>query len=135
MPHILVEYSANLEPRMDAAALVTAVHEAAIATGVFKVGGIRTRAARREVFRVADGSPDNAFVAVTARIAAGRDEETRRRVGKTIFDSLCGELQPIYETTPIAISVEVQELIEIGAFRRNNIHDLLKVRASTGAPA
>jgi 5-carboxymethyl-2-hydroxymuconate isomerase len=135
MPHITIEYSANLEPRVDIKALVKAAHEAALSTGVFNTGGVRSRAERRDVFVVADGKPENAFVAVTARIAGGRDEATRTRVGKAVFDAVCRELQPVYDTTPISISMEVQELVEVGAFRKNNIHDRLKAQAKAGAAA
>ena len=42
MPHLIVEYSANLEPALDIRGLVEALHEAALETGVFPIGGIRT---------------------------------------------------------------------------------------------
>ena len=81
MPHIVIEYSANLEGRMDPARLVRSAHAAALGTGVFKLGAVRTRAARRDVALVADGDPANAFVAVAVRIGTGRTEETRRALG------------------------------------------------------
>ena len=59
MPHLIIEYSANLEPELDVSALVRTVHDAAIASGVFPLGGIRTRAQRRDVYCVADGDPAN----------------------------------------------------------------------------
>ena len=75
MPHFIVEYSANLESAADIKGLVAAVHKAAIQTGVFPLKGTRTRAARREVYEIADGHADNAFVHVTARIGRGRSVE------------------------------------------------------------
>ena len=71
MPHLIVEYSANLERDVDIPRLVGAIHAAALETGVFPVGGIRTRAARREIHQVADGHPDNGFIHVQARIGRG----------------------------------------------------------------
>ena len=44
MPHLTVEYSANLEPRLDVMGLLGAVHRSALSTGVFEIGGIRVRA-------------------------------------------------------------------------------------------
>ena len=54
MPHLIVEYSANLERDVDIPRLVAAVHAAALETGVFPIGGIRTRAERRDIYQVAD---------------------------------------------------------------------------------
>ena len=50
MPHLIVEYSANLERDVDIPRLVAAVHAAALETGVFPIGGIRTRAERRDIY-------------------------------------------------------------------------------------
>jgi len=47
MPHIVVEYSANLRGRIEPEELIECVHRAALRTGVFPIGGTRTRAAER----------------------------------------------------------------------------------------
>ena len=72
MPHLVLEYSANLEPSIDIDGLLEAVHEAAAATGVFPRGGIRSRAVGHDRYRIADGHPDNGFVFLNVRIGAGR---------------------------------------------------------------
>jgi 5-carboxymethyl-2-hydroxymuconate isomerase len=120
MPHLIVEYSGNLEDRIDLRALVGAVHEAAVATGAFELRTIRTRAEKRDVYILADGDPDNAFVMVTVRILRGRDEPTRARIGEAIFTAVCGQLHTLLATSPLAISVEVQEIDPI-AFARNTL--------------
>jgi 5-carboxymethyl-2-hydroxymuconate isomerase len=129
MPHLIVEYSANLENQIDILKLVETIHQAALKTGVFKVAAVRTRASRRDYYVIADGHRDNAFVAITARVAPGRPPETRKRLGQEIFDATCDYLQRIYETTPISISLEVQEIDDTAAFRKNNLHEVVKHRA------
>ena len=44
MAHIVIEYSANLRGQFDLDGFLRTVHGAALATGVFPIGGIRTRA-------------------------------------------------------------------------------------------
>ena len=129
MPHLIVEYSANLESRIEISNLVRKVHEAALATAVFEAATVRTRGARREHCSIADGHPDNSFVAIIVRIATGRDAETRKRIGKTIFDTVCGYLERIYETTPIGISLEVQDMDPV-EFRKNNMASFMKERTA-----
>ena len=120
MPHLIVEYSSNLEDRVDPRALVRAVHDAGVATGAFELKSVRTRAERRDVYVLANGDPDNAFVTVAVRILRGRDEETRRRVGEAIFNAVCRHLQRVSDVSPLAISLEVQEIDPI-AFVRNTL--------------
>ena len=47
----------------DVQALVDVLHRAAIDTGVFPLGGIRTRAHACRHFRIADGEADAAWIA------------------------------------------------------------------------
>ncbi len=128
MPHIVVEYSANLRQRMQLPLLLRRLHQTAIATGVFPAGGTRTRAAERTDYVIADGHPDNAFVHVTLRIGHGRDLETRRRAAQQVFDVLCEQLSPVSDASPLAISFEVQEIDPELSFKKNNVHDYVKAR-------
>ena len=131
MPHLIVEYSANLDSRIDLDHLLEALHDAAAGTGVFPLGGIRTRAARRDHYRIADGDRENAFVHVTARIRHGRPLDVRKRAGQTLFDVLSQALAPIYDTQPLAISLEVQEIDPELNFKQNNLHEYVAKRERT----
>ncbi|HZD26185.1 MAG TPA: 5-carboxymethyl-2-hydroxymuconate isomerase [Alphaproteobacteria bacterium] len=128
MPHIVAEYSANLAERLDLSGLLNALHAAALETGVFPLGGLRTRAAERSAYRIADGDPANGFVHVVLRIGHGRDLATRKRAGEHVFAALCQHLDGLYEATPLAISMEVQEIDPILNFKRNNLHDHVRRR-------
>ena len=46
MPHFTIEYSSNLDKRVDMGEVVELVRKAAVETGIFPVGGIRVRAIR-----------------------------------------------------------------------------------------
>jgi 5-carboxymethyl-2-hydroxymuconate isomerase len=129
MPHLIIEYSANLENKIDILEFVETVHNAALKTGVFELAAVRTRAERREYYAIADSHRDNAFVAIWVRVAPGRPVETRQRLGKEIFDAACEFLQEVYEKTPIGISLEVNEIDNTAAFRKNNLHQIVKERA------
>ena len=129
MPHIVVEYSANIENQIDVLKLVEEVHQTALQTGEFEVAAVRTRASRREYYAIADQHRDNAFVAIWVRIAPGRSSERRKRIGQEIFDAACKFLEQVYEKTPIAISLEVQEIDPAAAFRKLNLPALLEKRA------
>jgi 5-carboxymethyl-2-hydroxymuconate isomerase len=131
MPHLIVEYSANLDGRIQIDELLRKVHEAALASGIFQIGAVRTRAERRDQYIVADGNPENSFVTIWARIAPGRDAESRRRFGKAVFDAVCNHLQEVYETSPLSISLEVQEIDTTAVFRKNNLHEIVKQRAAS----
>lgn len=133
MPHLVLEYSANLEPGVDVAALIRAVHEAALETGMFPIGGTRTRAARRDHYRIADGHPDNAFVHLSARIGAGRADEAKRAAGEHIFAALKAALAETFDARPLAISFDMAEIDPALSFKHNNLHAILQERAGKAA--
>ena len=71
MPHFIMEYSANLDEDLDIPELFRQLNETAIGTGVFPIGGIRTRAIRCEHYRIAEGDPDNTFIHLPPRWGQG----------------------------------------------------------------
>jgi 5-carboxymethyl-2-hydroxymuconate isomerase len=130
MPQITVEYSRNVESRTDIRRLVAVVHEAALASKLFGRGfGIRTRAAPRDIYAIADQDPDNAFVAVIVRLAAGRSDEQQSALADLVFRAVCEHLADASASTPLAISLEVQEIGELGARNLNNLHERLRDKA------
>ena len=128
MPHVIVECSSNLRERVDLRVLVEALHATALETGVFPIGGLRTRVAERETYRIADGDPKNAFVHVTLRIGHGRDPATKRRAAETMFATLCEHLEPAFRTSPLAISLDLQEIDPDFSFKKNNLHEYVEAK-------
>lgn len=126
MPHFIVEYSSNIEEDLNIDDLLRKLHATALETGLFALGGIRVRAAKRDHYVIADGRPDNAFLHLIARIRAGRSLEARKAAGEQIFATFCEALSPLYETRPLALSFEIQEINPDLSFKQNNIHSYLQ---------
>lgn len=129
MPHIVIEYSANLEDELRPMRLVEALHATALETGVFPLAGLRSRAERRDLYLVADGDPDHIFIAVTVRIGQGRDAATRLRVAETLMAVLERETAGIFQRRGLALSLDVSEIDGTASLKTNNLHERLKARA------
>ena len=128
MPHQTIEYSANIEERIDLDAFVRTLHETAAGIDALPVGGLRTRAVARQHYQVADGHPDNQFVNIILRIAPGRTPEVKRAAGETLFKAACEFLEPVYSASPLAISFEIQELDAEFRWKQNNLRDYMAQR-------
>jgi 5-carboxymethyl-2-hydroxymuconate isomerase len=128
MPHLIVEYSANLDEVVDIKALVAAVHAAALETGIFPIGGLRTRAARRDVYAIADGHPDNGFVHVQARIGQGRPADVREKAAAHLFQAVKQATAAVFAARPLGLTLELVEIDPIGAMKHNNLHDIVAAR-------
>jgi 5-carboxymethyl-2-hydroxymuconate isomerase len=128
MPHVICEYSANLEKKIKIDALLETLHSAVMRTGVTELGGLRTRADRRDQYRIADNDPTNGFVNVTIRVAKGRPAEMRRRIAETVFADARKHLDSVYATSPFALSVEVQEIDPDFRIHESNIRSWMKAK-------
>ena len=88
MAHAIIEYSANLEDKVDLANLVDQIHAACIKTGVFPLTGMRTRTARRDTYKIADGNQEACFIHLLLKIGPDRKEIVKKKAMEEIFESL-----------------------------------------------
>lgn len=131
MPHLIVEYSANIEHKIALDALLDKLHACALATGVFPIGGLRVRAHRADAYRIADLAPDNAFVHVTALIGHGRPLDVQQRAGQELLAALEEHLGSLFANSPLAISLNIQEMHPVLNFKKNNLHEYVKRRSKS----
>lgn len=132
MPHIVVEYSANLRDDGDLPSLLSKINASMIAergpTGpVFPAAGIRSRAIAVDDWCVADGAnADDAFVHLTVRIARGRSEAQKQKAFDAVFEIVKDHFASSYATRGLALSMDVDEFTN-PTWKHNNLH----ARAST----
>jgi 5-carboxymethyl-2-hydroxymuconate isomerase len=132
MPHFTIEYSANLDGRVDMGAVVELVRKEAVATGIFPLGGIRVRAIRCEHYAIADGRKNFGFLDMVLRLGEGRDLPTRQKAGEHIFKALSAYLDPVFANSKFALSFDMQINDKETSWKRNNIHEALKVESAHG---
>ncbi len=132
MPHFTIEYSANLDTRVDMGEVVQLVRKAAVETGIFPLGGIRVRAIKCEHYAIADGRPNFGFLDLVLRLGEGRDLPTRQKAGEQIFKALSVYLDPVFANSKFALSFDMQINDKETSWKRNNIHEALKVETVHG---
>lgn len=128
MPHIWIETSSNIADEPEVRALKDCVYQAALATGLFPLGGIRLRFQLIDDYIIGDAHPDNSFVHVVLRIGVGRDAETKRKSAEAVFQKLCDLLAPLQQRKPLAVAFELQEMHPELNFKFNNLHEHIKRR-------
>lgn len=128
MPHVIIEYSANVADHHDIDALVGVVHDAAVANGIGPHGGVRTRAIVRNHYRVGDADPANAMIAMVARLGPGRDAETKKAFIDEILDAAEAHTMGESDALDIAWSLEVQEIDAEFRVNRNHVATAMRDR-------
>lgn len=131
MPHVTIEYSANIADRYDIDALVDALHATALSTGLIELDALRTRAVARTHYAIADRHPENGFVAVTVRLGAGRSVDDRRRLADSLMDALDRFVGG--DRSALMLSVECQEIDPDTRVNRNHLRPVIAARSTAGA--
>lgn len=121
MPHIQIDYTANLADAVKDGRLVDKVHQAAVDSGIFPVWGIRTFAQVRGDYRVGNGEAGNGFVNVTVRIAPGRNLALRQRVRQELFGAVLAAMGPLFEYHRLGCQLEVTEFDANTSIYQNNL--------------
>jgi 5-carboxymethyl-2-hydroxymuconate isomerase len=113
MPHLVLEYSANVPDTPDLDDVLRRLHEAMASTGHFDPARVKSRVRRHESFRVADGASDRAFVHLDVAVLAGREAEQLQGAAAAL-------LAVLHEAFPRAsLERRCQITLEIREMRRD----------------
>lgn len=110
MPHLVLEYSANVPDEPDFDGVLRRLHEALSASGPFELGKVKSRVVRHEAFRVADGAPDRAFVHLTAAVLDGREAEVLKVVAGPLLAVLCEAFPRARRERRCDVTLEIREM-------------------------
>lgn len=126
MPHVQIDYSANLEEVVDMAALCEAVRATAADIDAFPTAGVRVRATRVDHFAMADGNAKHGFIDLVVRLRAGRTEDVRKDAIARIFATLKDFVAPAMATRSIALSAEMRDIDADLSPKFGNVRDHLE---------
>ena len=110
MPHFHIDYSPNLEQRLDIAGLCVVLRDVAVETGVFPLAGIRIRATPAAHVVMADGNPDHAYLDLSIRLREGRAPEAKEKATQMIFDALQAYCAEVLENSSFMLSLEMRDI-------------------------
>ena len=110
MPHIQIDYSANLEHRLDIARLCGMLRDAAVQTGVLPLAGLRVRATAATHCVIADGQPGHAFLDISLRLRAGRSDADKAAATATIFAAAEAFCADVLATSSFMLSFEMRDI-------------------------
>lgn len=128
MPHLTLEYSANLDGKVDFDGLCQALNQEIAGLPFFEVGAIRVRARRCEAHAVADMGPLDAFIDMQFRIGTGRSHVEKKTAGDGLFTVATRFLSPLLEEPHFALSLEIREIDPDFSWRKNTMHSRLRNR-------
>ncbi len=133
MPHLVILYTPDVEADADMPALCHALADTMLAQRdeqdrpVFPVGGTRVLAYPAAHFAVADGSGEHGFVYLNLRMAAGRPDAVKKRVGDALLARLKRHVEPLLAKRHVGITLQIDEAPgQIYDGKCGNLHSLFQ---------
>jgi 5-carboxymethyl-2-hydroxymuconate isomerase len=134
MPHVVIQYTANVGADAAMGALCKTLAEIIVAQRdgkggrVFPIGGTRVLAYPTPDFAVADGGADRAFVYLNVRIAAGRERALVVATGEALIAAVRAHFTAIFASRPIGITLQIDEGAPVFDAKHSNLHPLFEGR-------
>ena len=110
MPHLMIDYSANVEPDVDIGGLCNTLRGVAASIDAFPLAGVKVRAVRVEHYAIADGNPEHGFIDISVRSREGRDMETKQNAAQKIFDAANEFVADVMRRRSLALSLELRDI-------------------------
>src|SRR6516225_11487376 len=102
MPHLVILYTPNIERETDMSALCRTLADTMLeqrdedGKQVYPTGGTRVLAYPAAHYAVADGKTDYAFVYLNLRMATGRSDAVKQRVGDALIERVRQHFTPVF---------------------------------------
>jgi 5-carboxymethyl-2-hydroxymuconate isomerase len=130
MPHLVILYTRNLEPRTDMTALCRALADTMLSVKdeagrqVFPTGGTRVLAYPAAHHAVADGSGDFGFVYLNLRMGRGRSPAVKQRAGELLAARVREHFDPLLADHKVGVTLQIDEGAEVFDFKHSSLHPL-----------
>jgi 5-carboxymethyl-2-hydroxymuconate isomerase len=127
MPHLNIDYTANLDAVADMGALCATLAATLVAlrhddgARLFPVAGTRVMARPAPHFAVADGQPGRAFIYLNLRITPGRSPAMVQRAGDAVLASAKAHLAPVFAAHAVGLTLQIDEGAPVYEGKHNNL--------------
>ena len=132
MPHLDIQYTANLEADADMTGLCRTLTATLVGLRndagepVFPLIGTRVMAWPAAHYAVADGAPDRAFIYLLLRIKPGRSDAIEKKAGDALLAAALAHLKPVFAQHAVGLTLEVDEGAHIYEGKQNNLANYMK---------
>jgi 5-carboxymethyl-2-hydroxymuconate isomerase len=110
MPHLTLEYTANLSDRAPDPALLLQLHRLLESVVGIQIENCKSRWRKAEEWVVGAGQGASAFVHLDIRFLEGRSEDAKRAFGTAAVELLRAHFGPPAEGLDFQITVEVHDI-------------------------
>lgn len=110
MPHLTLEYTANIEQELYFDDLFARLHQVLADVGGIPISNCKSRAVRLDDYYIASGGSRNAFVHLTIRFLEGRATELKQEISRSSLRVLDEYFASSSAELDLQTTVEMQDI-------------------------
>lgn len=131
MPHVVVQYTGNLEALVDMPGLCRQIAETLTSQkdgegrNVFPTGGTRVLAYPAQHYAVADAKADYGFCYINVRIASGRTDAMKKTAGDALLALAQAHFAAAFGKQHVGVTIQIDESPgQVYDAKHSNLHPL-----------
>lgn len=117
MPHVVIDYSANLE-NFEPKQLLLKINNALVETGYCQAIDIKSRARKDDVFVIGLDTEQQAYVHVKVYLLSGRNQQQKTEIGQKVFETLVADQVLNQQKISVQSCVELIEMPKQDYFKQ-----------------
>ena len=117
MPQLTLDYSGNISQAIDHQEIFLRLHQVLNVIGSIQIENCKSRAIRREDYRIGNGDAQNAFVHLEVRFLEGRSVELKQAIGNGCLQVLETYFAITSEELSLQITVEIVDIVKTSYFK------------------
>ncbi|MCX7090425.1 MAG: 5-carboxymethyl-2-hydroxymuconate Delta-isomerase [Legionellales bacterium] len=110
MPHIILEYSKNIDHGLNVNPFFDKLHQILEAELPTQLSSCKSRCVINDIFYVGNGHPNNAYVHLTIKILPGRSDKNKEQLGEITIKLMGDFFQKYNSRLNLQLSVEIIDL-------------------------
>jgi 5-carboxymethyl-2-hydroxymuconate isomerase len=130
MPHLVLEYSSDLEPLPDLRQVFDEIHAILVDVAGARIANVKSRAVPVEAF-VGDGDPRRAFAHLEVRLMEGRSTEVKAEVSSSCLEVLVAAFGEASTNRDLQVTVHVTDL-DRATYAKHPPRTIPQARPGTG---
>lgn len=117
MPHVVIDYSANLE-NFEPKQLLLKINNALVETGYCQAIDIKSRARKDDVFVIGLDTEQQAYVHVKVYLLSGRNQQQKTEISQKVFETLVADQVLNQQKISVQSCVELIEMPKQDYFKQ-----------------
>ena len=120
MPQLTLEYSNNLNQKINFNELFSKLHKVLEKLGDINIENCKSRATGQDTYYIGSGGQDKGFVHLTVKFLEGRTQELKNLIGENLLTELRNVYENISSKHQIQITVEILDIKQKDYFKNSS---------------